>query len=106
MEAASRQPAQRRPSVAPSVYKPSFPSDPHAAPWNEADNIAWSEDTTRNLIAVEEAATFLQYYKGTVRLKMKGKPPVRTAGMSGTAQAAARVAFQFQGSRSAICLAG
>ncbi len=62
----------------PSVYKPSFPYDPHAAPWNEADNIAWNEDTTRDLIAsldggatVEEAAMFLQYYEGTVRLKMK-----------------------------------
>ena len=25
--------------------------DPKAAPWNEADEIPWSEDTTRDLIA-------------------------------------------------------
>ena len=52
--------------------------DPKAAPWNEADDIPWSEDTTRDLIAalghgdgVEEIAVYLQYSEATVRAKME-----------------------------------
>ncbi len=54
------------------------PYHPDATPWNEADGIAWSEDTTRDLIAaleqgqsVEEIVDYLQYSEGTVRAKMQ-----------------------------------
>lgn len=55
-----------------------FPYNPQATPWNEADGIPWSDDSTRDLIAalengdtVAEAAMYLQYTEETVRAKMK-----------------------------------
>ena len=55
-----------------------FPYNPEATPLNEADGIAWSDDSTRDLIAalqngdtVAEAAMCLQYSEKTVRTKMK-----------------------------------
>jgi DNA-binding NarL/FixJ family response regulator len=53
------------------------PYHPDATPWNEADGIAWSESSTRDLIAaleqgdsIEEIANYLQYSKETVRAKI------------------------------------
>ena len=52
--------------------------NPNAAPWNEADGIPWSEETTRDLIAaleqgisVKEIVDYLQYSEDTVRAKMQ-----------------------------------
>ncbi len=53
------------------------PYQPDATPWNEADGIPWSEETTRDLIAaleggqtVDQIVDYLQYSEGTVRAKM------------------------------------
>lgn len=54
------------------------PYHPDAVPWNEADGILWSDDTTRDLIAaldrgdsIEDVANYLQYYESTVRARMQ-----------------------------------
>jgi hypothetical protein len=61
-----------------SKYKTAFPYDLNATPWNEADGIARSQETTDDLKrslakgdTVEEAAMFLQYWPKTVRAKMR-----------------------------------
>ena len=62
----------------PNQDQPAFPYNDHATPWNEADGIPWSENSTRDLIAaledgdsVEEIADYLQYSNETVRAKME-----------------------------------
>src|SRR5262249_10506936 len=53
-----------------------MPHDHNSAYWNEADGIAWSDDTTEDLKralangdTVEETAVFLQFSPETVRAK-------------------------------------
>jgi DNA-binding NarL/FixJ family response regulator len=62
----------------PNQDQPAFPYNAHATPWKEADGIAWSENSTRDLIAalaqgdsVQEIANYLQYSVETVRAKMR-----------------------------------